>query len=81
MESYLQINYALMCIQPEIAEANGINAETMKEEIIDFYKTMNGKELTAQEAAKIDCRRYHRSSSCSFWSDVSKYIQKSHGFS
>lgn len=50
LESQLQINYALMCIQPEIAEANGINRDSMIDEVIDFYKTYTDYELTRTQA-------------------------------
>lgn len=50
LESNLQIEYALMCIQPEIAEANGINRDYMTNRIIEFYKAYNGTELTAEQA-------------------------------
>lgn len=50
LESLLQIDYALMCIQPEIAEANGLNEDTMRQTVIDFYKYYNGTEMTAEEA-------------------------------
>ena len=50
LESRLQIEYALMCIQPEIAEANGITRDYMVDRIIEFYKTMNGTVLTETEA-------------------------------
>ena len=50
LESQLQINYALMCIQPEIATANGITRESMINEIIDFYKTYTDYDLTRTQA-------------------------------
>ena len=50
LESQLQINYALMCIQPGIAEANGINRDSMIDEVIDFYKTYTDYELTRTQA-------------------------------
>ena len=50
VESQMQINYALMNIQPEIAEANGINRESMISDIIDFYKTYTNFELTQEQA-------------------------------
>lgn len=50
LESQLQINYALMCIQPEIAVANGITRESMINEIIDFYKTNTEFELNQTQA-------------------------------
>ncbi|MDD3706060.1 MAG: ABC transporter substrate-binding protein [Clostridiaceae bacterium] len=50
LESQLQINYALMCIQPEIASANGITKKTMINEIIDFYKKYTDFELSTTQA-------------------------------
>jgi iron complex transport system substrate-binding protein len=50
LESQLQINYALMCIQPEIAAANGITRDSMVNEIIDFYKTYTNYELSQTQA-------------------------------
>ncbi len=50
LESQLQINYALMSIQPEIAKANGITKESMIDEIIEFYKTYTDYELTGSQA-------------------------------
>ena len=50
LESQLQINYALMCIQPEVAAANGITRESMINEIIDFYKTYTEFELSQTQA-------------------------------
>jgi iron complex transport system substrate-binding protein len=50
LESQLQINYALMCIQPEIASANGITKESMINEIIDFYKKYTDYELSNTQA-------------------------------
>lgn len=50
LESQFQINYALLCIQPEIAAENGIDRESMISEIIDFYKTYTGYELTQEQA-------------------------------
>lgn len=50
MESLLQIDYALLCIQPEIAAENGITRESMVQEVQDFYQYYNGAELTAEEA-------------------------------
>ena len=50
LESQLQINYALLCIQPEIAAANGINRESMIGEIIAFYQKYTNVELTQQQA-------------------------------
>jgi len=50
LESLLQVDYALMCIQPEIAAEDGITRESMIEKICQFYQFYNGKELTAEEA-------------------------------
>lgn len=50
LESQLQIDYALMCIQPKIAQANGITRESMINEIISFYKTYTGYELNQKQA-------------------------------
>ncbi len=50
LESQLQINYALMSIQPEIAAANGITRESMINDIIDFYKTYTDYELSQIQA-------------------------------
>ena len=50
LESYFQMDYALMCIQPEIAEQNGITRDSMIAEVIDFYSMMNGTELTEELA-------------------------------
>ena len=50
LESRLQIEYALMCIQPEIAEANGINRDYMIDRVIEFYEIYNGTVLTETEA-------------------------------
>lgn len=50
LESRLQIEYALMLIQPEIAESNGINRDYMIDRIIEFYETYNGTVLTETEA-------------------------------
>ncbi len=50
LESQLQINYALLCIQPEIAANNGITRESMIKEIIDFYKTYTEVELSRTQA-------------------------------
>lgn len=49
LESYFQLEYALMCIQPGIAEANGINRDHMIGEILDFYSMM-GIGLTQAQA-------------------------------
>ncbi|MDD4834916.1 MAG: ABC transporter substrate-binding protein [Lutispora sp.] len=50
LESQLQMNYALMCIQPEIASNNGITKESMINEIIDFYKKYTNYELSTTQA-------------------------------
>lgn len=50
LESLLQVDYALMCIQPEIAAENGITRDSMVQTVIDFYKYYNGTELTAEQA-------------------------------
>ena len=50
LESQLQINYALLCLQPEIAAANGITRDSMIDEIIEFYKTYTDYELTSAQA-------------------------------
>lgn len=50
MESTLLIDYALYCLQPEIAEENGINHEYLVNEVIAFYKTFNGTEMTEEQA-------------------------------
>ncbi len=50
MESLLQLDYALLCIQPEIAAENGITRESMVQEVQDFYQYYNGAELTAEKA-------------------------------
>lgn len=50
LESRLQIEYALMCIQPELAAENGIDRDYMVNNIIEYYKYYNGTELSAQEA-------------------------------
>lgn len=50
MESTLLIDYALYCLQPEIAEENGINHEYLVSEVIAFYKTFNGTEMTEEQA-------------------------------
>jgi ABC-type Fe3+-hydroxamate transport system substrate-binding protein len=49
-ECLLQINYAFYCIQPEIAAANGINRETLIDELIGFYDKYTGIKLTRQIA-------------------------------
>ena len=53
MESLLQIDFALMCIQPEIAAENGIDADAMVQEIKTFYATYNGAELTDEQASNM----------------------------
>ncbi len=53
MESLLQIDFALLCIQPELAEANGITKDSMIQEIIDFYAYYNGKQMTVEEATNM----------------------------
>lgn len=50
MESTLLIDYVLSCIQPEIAEENGIDHDYLVNEVIDFYKTFNGTEMTTEQA-------------------------------
>ncbi len=50
LESQLQINYALLRIQPKIAAANGISEESVIEEIIDFYSTYTGFNLSRAQA-------------------------------
>ena len=50
IESDLMIDYALYCIQPDIAKEHGITHDSMVDEIIDFYKTYNGKEMTKEQA-------------------------------
>ena len=50
LESLLQLDYALLCIQPEIAAENGITRESMVQEVQDFYQYYNGAELTAEKA-------------------------------
>ncbi|MDD5014398.1 MAG: ABC transporter substrate-binding protein [Atribacterota bacterium] len=50
LESQLQINYSLLCIQPEIAAGNGITRESMINGIIDFYKTYTDYELNRTQA-------------------------------
>jgi iron complex transport system substrate-binding protein len=49
-ESLLQMHYALMCIQPDVAQANGISKETIIDEAIDFYKTYTNFELSRRQA-------------------------------
>lgn len=50
MESTLLIDYALYCLQPEIAEENGIDHDYLVSEVIAFYKTFNGTEMTEEQA-------------------------------
>lgn len=50
LESYFQMEYALMCIQPEIAAENSIDRDHLVREILDFYVRMNGTELTEEQA-------------------------------
>lgn len=49
-ESALMLDYALYCIQPEIAEENGITRDALIDEAIDFYQTYNGTEMTTEQA-------------------------------
>lgn len=53
LESLLQLDYALLRIQPELAEQEGITEESMVQEIIDFYAYYNGAQMTAEEAANM----------------------------
>lgn len=46
----MQVDYALLCIQPEIASKQGITRESMAKEVQEFYQFYNGKELTDEEA-------------------------------
>ncbi len=50
MESLLQLDYALLCIQPDLAAQEGITRESMTQEVIDFYQFYNGTELTQEQA-------------------------------
>ena len=50
LESRLQLDYALSCIQPEIAAQNGITRESLEQTVVDFYKYYNGTELTREQA-------------------------------
>ena len=50
LESNLQIHYALLRIQPEIAAENCITEESMVKEIQDFYSKYADYELTAEQA-------------------------------
>jgi len=50
LESQLQINYALLCIQPTIAAANGINRDSMIDEIVAFYSKYTNVTMTRQQA-------------------------------
>ena len=49
LESYFQMDYALLCIQPELAAENGIDRASITQEVMDFYKMMNGTELTEEQ--------------------------------
>lgn len=49
-ESAMMLDYALYCIQPEIAEENGITRDSLIKKAIAFYKDYNGTELTTEEA-------------------------------
>ena len=49
LESYFQMDYALLCIQPELAAENGIDRVSITQEVMDFYKMMNGTELTEEQ--------------------------------
>ena len=49
LESYFQMDYALMCIQPELAEENGIDRASLTQEVIDFYEMMNDTLLTEEQ--------------------------------
>lgn len=53
LESLLQLDYALLRTQPELAEQEGITEESMVQEIIDFYAYYNGAQMTAEEAANM----------------------------
>lgn len=53
LESYLQLDYSLMCIQPELAETAGVTRESMINEVIDFYQQMNGTVLTEAQASNM----------------------------
>ena len=50
LESSLQLDYALMCIQPEIAAESGIDRDFMVKDVIEFYAKYNGTELTEEQA-------------------------------
>lgn len=50
LESFLQLDYSFMCIQPELAAEHGIDKDYMKNEIIEFYELMNGTTLTEEQA-------------------------------
>ncbi|MDD4323123.1 MAG: ABC transporter substrate-binding protein [Dehalococcoidales bacterium] len=50
LESQLQINCALMNIQPDIAAANGIDRASMISEIVNFYKTYTNYNLSRTQA-------------------------------
>ncbi len=49
LESYMQIEYALLCIQPEIAAANGITTDSIAETARSFYSTFTGIDLTDEQ--------------------------------
>lgn len=53
LESLLQLDYALLRIQPELAAGEGITEESMIQEIIDFYAYYNGKQLSVEEATNM----------------------------
>lgn len=50
LESYFQIDYSLLCIQPELAEQNGISRDSIMQDVIEFYEYMNGSVLTEEQA-------------------------------
>ena len=50
LESCLQLDYALTCIQPELAAEAGIDRDFMVKDVIDFYAKYNGTELTEEQA-------------------------------
>ena len=49
LESYFQLDYALYCINPELAADAGIDRDSILQEVYDFYVFMNGTELTDDE--------------------------------
>ena len=53
LESLLQLDYALLRIQPELAAEQGITEESMIQEIIDFYAYYNGTQMTVEEATNM----------------------------